>query len=210
MPNDHYYTQHPTSAHKAGEVSWEYRGFPLTFETDSGVFSRTEIDEGTELLLRCLPEEMAGTVLDMGCGYGVMGIAIGKAFPGCHVTMSDINERAVSLSEKNARRNGVTARALQGDGYAALTGEKFATIVQNPPIRAGKAVIYSMFRDAADCLEEGGALWLVIRKQQGAPSALTFLQTLYRDATVTEKKHGFWILRCSDPIRKEGEMPHDL
>lgn len=145
-------------------------------------------------------------MLDMGCGYGVIGIAVGKAYPGLVVTMSDVNERACGLARDNARANGVTAEVLSGDAYASVAGRTFDTILQNPPIRAGKAVIYKMFADAATCLNPGGSLWLVIRKQQGAPSAQAYLKTLFSQVEIPEKEAGYWIFRCSDPIieSKEG------
>ena len=83
-----------------------------------------------------------------------------------------------------------------------MLGQTYDLILQNPPIRAGKAVIYRMFADAASCLSESGELWLVIRKQQGAPSAITYLRTLYGDVETVEKKSGFWVIRCRDVIRQ--------
>ena len=200
MPNDHYYTSAPASAHKPAKVTVTYRGHTLVFDTDSGVFSRTELDRGTEVLLDALPEELFGRVLDMGCGWGVMGVAVAKHWPGTQITMADINQRACSLAEENARKNGVSAHVLESDGYQKVMGETYDLILQNPPIRAGKAVIYQMFADAAKCLAPDGELWLVIRKQQGAPSAITYLRTLYRDVEAVEKKSGFWVLRCRDVI----------
>ncbi len=200
---DHYYTAQPESKHKPGQVSYTYRGEALRFETDSGVFSRTEIDKGTDILLRALPEELSGDVLDMGCGYGVIGITVGRHWPAARITMADVNERACGLSQQNAKQNGVSAQVLVSDGYVKVLGEKYHYILQNPPIRAGKAVIYQMFADAATCLAKGGQLWLVIRKQQGAPSALTYLRTLYHQAEVVEKEAGYWIICCKEPMGQE-------
>ena len=200
---DHYYTPQPESKHKPGLVTYDYRGLSLRFETDSGVFSRTEIDKGTDILLRTLPETLSGDVLDMGCGYGVIGVSVGKCWKDTRITMADVNERACDLSRKNAMNNGVSAKVLVSDGYAQVLGNRYDLILQNPPIRAGKAVIYQMFADAATCLREGGQLWLVIRKQQGAPSALTYLRTLYRQAQVVEKEAGYWIFCCEEPIGQE-------
>lgn len=207
MP-DHYYTAAPASAHKPASVSFAYRGHELRFDTDSGVFSRTEIDRGTAVLLSALPDGLSGRVLDMGCGYGVIGIAVGRAYPACDVTMADINERACALAAANARQNGVTARVMQSDGYAALGGARFDLILQNPPIRAGKAVIYAMFAAAARRLNDGGSLWLVIRKQQGAPSALTYLRTLFADVQIVDREAGYWIFCCKQPQEsKEEDQP---
>ena len=201
MPNDHYYTSAPTSAHKTAYVDMEYRGHALRFETDSGVFSRTELDRGTEVLLDALPETVSGSVLDMGCGWGVIGVAIGKHWPDTVITMADINQRACDLSRKNAAAAGVEATVIESDGYEKVLGHTYDLILQNPPIRAGKAVIYKMFADASVCLHADGELWLVIRKQQGAPSAIAYLKTLFEDVDTVEKKSGFWIIRCRQPIK---------
>ena len=204
MP-DHYYTQTPTSAHKPGQVDFLWRGAKLVFETDSGVFSRTEIDKGTEILLNALPEELTGSLLDMGCGYGVIGVTLGKRYPGLSVVMSDVNERAVELSRRNAQRNGVPARVMQSDGYADVPFRRMDWIVQNPPIRAGKSVIYAMFAEGARRLEPSGELWLVIRKQQGAESAVRYLKTLFGRVEAVSKKGGFWVLRCTQPADRPDE-----
>lgn len=204
-PHDHYYTATPHSEHKPAVVHCTYRGHDLTFDTDSGVFSRTELDRGTEVLLNALPDTLSGQVLDMGCGYGVIGVAVGKHWPACQVTMADINERACGLSRENARKNGVEALVLESDGYERVKEQHFDLILQNPPIRAGKAVIYRMFADAAACLEPAGELWLVIRKQQGAPSAMTYLKTLFETVEAVEKKSGFWVLRCAQALKNTKE-----
>lgn len=209
MPNDHYYTSAPTSAHKTAYVDTEYRGHALHFETDSGVFSRTELDRGTEVLLDALPEEVAGSVLDMGCGWGIIGVAIGKHWPAAVITMADINQRACDLSRKNAQANSVKAQVIESDGYEKILGNTYDLILQNPPIRAGKAVIYQMFADAANCLKENGELWLVIRKQQGAPSAITYLKTLFEEVETPEKKSGFWIIRCWNPLKNSNHNTED-
>jgi len=202
MANDHYYTSAPTSAHKPGQVNFVYRGHTLSFATDSGVFSRPELDRGTEVLLDALPETVQGAVLDMGCGYGVIGVAVGKHWPETRITMADVNQRACALSVENAKVNGVQAEVIESDGYEKVIDRKFDLILQNPPIRAGKAVIYKMFADASECLNPGGELWLVIRKQQGAPSAITYLKTLFDSVETVEKKSGFWIIVCREPIAK--------
>ena len=209
MPNDHYYTSAPTSAHKTAYVETEYRGHALTFETDSGVFSRTELDRGTEVLLDALPETVSGSVLDMGCGWGIIGVAVGRHWPETQITMADINQRACGLSRKNAQANGVEAAVIESDGYQKVLGNTYDLILQNPPIRAGKSVIYQMFADAASCLNENGELWLVIRKQQGAPSAITYLKTLFENVETPEKKSGFWIIRCWNPLKNSNHNTED-
>lgn len=199
MP-DHYFTPLPQSQHRPARLRFAYRGHTLVFDTDSGVFSRLEVDKGSELLLTSLPETMNGRVLDMGCGYGALGLSVAKVCPDCQLTLADINERAVALARQNARTNGLTVQTLVSDSFAALQGQVFDWILLNPPIRAGKQVIYGMFAGAAACLAPQGELWLVIRKQQGAPSALEHLKTLFSQVQNLEKKSGYWILRCREPL----------
>jgi len=193
---DHYYTENPASAHDERRVAVRALGQALTFTTDAGVFSRDGLDRGTEVLLNALPP-LSGRVLDLGCGWGAVGVALGKANPALEIVMTDVNARAAELSRRNARDNGVAATVVQGDGFEAVTG-RFDAIVTNPPIRAGKAVIYGLFERARDYLTPGGALYIVIRKQQGAPSALKFLKERYASVEILDREAGFWVLRAGE------------
>ena len=194
MP-DHYYTASPESAHEARSFRTVFAGRTLAFDTDAGVFSKQHVDPGSELLCRALPDDLAGRVLDMGCGWGAMTIMTLARFPKCEVTMADVNERALALAELNVKKNFMQAEAVLSDGFEKIGGE-FDAVITNPPIRAGKAVIYKMFEDAKAHLVSGGRLYLVIRKQQGAPSALKFLAELYARAEVIEREGGYWIIEC--------------
>lgn len=194
MP-DYYYTASPQSAHEDRHFRTVFLGRTLEFETDAGVFSKQHIDPGSELLCRSLPQTLCGDVLDMGCGWGAMTVMTLAAHPDVRMTMADINERALALAVRNVARNDMQATAVLSDGFAQVVGE-FDAVITNPPIRAGKAVIYRMFEEAKAHLRAGGALYLVIRKQQGAPSALKFLKELYGDAEVIARDGGYWIIRC--------------
>ena len=202
--NDQYYTQDPSSESRPVPCAFVYRGRSLQFMTDAGVFSRGELDQGTRLLIDELPE-LSGDVLDLGCGWGPIGVSIAKANPGCNVTMADVNRRALGLCVDNCKANGVTAECIESDGMAAVMDRTFDTVVTNPPIRAGKQVIYKMFADAAARLNEGGALYLVIRKQQGAESCVKYLRTLYGAVEVLRKSGGFWVVKASEPLEREEE-----
>ncbi len=194
MP-DHYFSETPESAHRPNVCQTVFKGHTLTFETDAGVFSRDGLDKGTALLLQALPD-LSGSVLDLGCGWGAVGISAAKAYPNIRVTMVDINNRAVELSRKNAQRNSVSVKVEQSDGFSVLGEEKFSYILTNPPIRAGKQVIYDLFQKSAGHLLPGGSLYLVIRKQQGAPSAMTFLGTIFPKVQVVERGGGFFVIRA--------------
>ena len=195
MP-DHYYTENPNSAHDERRVTLRALGNELTFFTDAGVFSRDGLDKGTETLLDALPP-LVGRVLDLGCGWGAVGVALGKRYPALDIVMTDINSRAVELARRNLAANGVKAVVVQGDGFEAVEGV-FDVVVTNPPIRAGKAVIYGMFSDAKRFLKPGGALYIVIRKQQGAPSALKYLREIYGDAEVIDRSGGFHVIKATE------------
>ena len=195
MP-DQYYTREPGSESRPTECSFTYRGKELYFTTDAGVFSRGELDTGTRLLLEALPKQMHGEILDMGCGWGPIGISVKAILPETVVTMADVNLRALSRSRENAKRNGVTVEVLESDGFSALADRFFDAVITNPPIRAGKQVIYQMFADAREHLKPGGSLFLVIRKLQGAESCIRYLKTLYTSVEKLERSGGFWVLEA--------------
>ena len=196
--NDQYYTADPHSESKPMPCAFPYRGYGLNFMTDAGVFSKGELDVGTRLLLDALPA-LSGDVLDLGCGWGAIGVAVARANREARVVMADVNHRALGLAKDNCARNGVTAEVIESDGMAAVMGRTFDAVITNPPIRAGKQVIYKMFADAAVSLKEGGALYLVIRKQQGAESCVKYLKTLFDEVEKLDKSAGFWVLKASGP-----------
>ena len=192
---EHYYTNTPTSEHEERSFRAVFAGRVLAFDTDAGVFSKQHVDPGSELLCKSLPDTISGRVLDMGCGWGAMTVMTLARFPRAEVVMADVNERALALAVSNVQKNHMQAQAILSDGFEKIEGE-FDVVITNPPIRAGKAVIYKMFEDAKAYLVPGGSLYLVIRKQQGAPSALKFLKELYSKAEVIERDGGYWIIRC--------------
>ena len=197
----HYYSENPNIAHDEKEVIYEVMGNEFRCVTDAGVFSRDGLDMGTRVMLEALPE-LYGRVLDLGCGWGPVGLAVGKKYPETKIVMTDINQRAVETAAKNLRANGVSnAETLQGDGYENISG-KFDYILLNPPIRTGKSAIYGMFSDARAYLNDGGELYIVIRKQQGAESAEKYLNTIFGDVERVAREKGYWVLRCAEPMEE--------
>ena len=192
--NDHYYTVHPASAHDLRTCTVDVLGVQSQFTTDAGVFSRDGLDTGTRALLEALPE-LRGRVLDLGCGWGAVGVTLARKYPEAELVMTDVNQRAVDLSVRNLAANGARAAVCQGDGFENVSGN-FDFVITNPPIRAGKAAIYGMFADARDRLNPGGQLYIVIRKQQGAPSALKYLREQFTGAEVVARESGFWVIRA--------------
>jgi len=168
----------------------------FTFYTDRGVFSKDHLDFGTRLLLENIPLSLVGdTLLDVGCGYGVMGIVLSKIV-GCHSTLVDVNRRALHLASMNAEVNGVTSVSVLESNCYENVSSSYHTIVTNPPIRAGKKVVYEIVMRAKDHLLPGGTLFLVIRKEQGAKSLISDLETCYH-VEVLERKKGFFVLKCT-------------
>lgn len=196
---EQYFASEPTCESHQVPCAFAYRGHGLNFMTDAGVFSKGELDTGTRLLLDALPE-LSGEVLDLGCGWGAIGIAVKKAYPAIRVTMLDVNRRALELCRRNADQNGIEAECLESDGMAAVMDRTFDFIITNPPIRASKPVIYRMFADASHSLKENGALYLVIRKQQGAESCMKYLKTLFAQVEKVDKSGGFWVLKATQPL----------
>lgn len=171
-------------------------GNKFTFLTDNGVFSKDGLDFGSRLLLETIPlDEVGGKILDMGCGYGVFGIVVGK-LTSAYVDMVDVNLRALHLAERNAKENHVeNVNIFESNVYQNVSA-KYSSIITNPPIRAGKQVVYDIVMNAKNYLKENGKLFLVIRKEQGAKSLIVDLETVYT-VKVLEKKKGFFILECT-------------
>lgn len=192
----HYYTANPDLPHETSTIEYSIGGRKLRFLTDAGVFSRQRVDYGSNVMICTLPA-LRGEVLDLGCGYGPIGISLAVLNPQANITMVDINSRAVALAQKNIEQNSIgNARAVESDGFTDVQG-KFSSIVSNPPIRTGKKVMYPLFQQSFDYLESGGSLWLVIQKKQGAASAQAKLEEVYGNCSAVEKSGGYWILKSS-------------
>ena len=165
------------------------------FYTDNGVFSKDGLDFGSRLLLESIPlDEVGGKVLDMGCGYGVFGIILNK-ITSCYVDMVDVNLRALHLTKRNVEVNCCSNISVFESNVYENIHSKYSCIVTNPPIRAGKEIVYDMVMNAGKYLLDNGKLFLVIRKEQGAKSLIIDLKKYY-DVIVLNRKKGFYILRC--------------
>ncbi|PLS15584.1 16S rRNA methyltransferase [Bacillus sp. M6-12] len=194
---EHYYSKNPETVSKPLYWNFELKGRNFRFKSDSGVFSKNEVDFGSRLLIETfeLNHEIDGDILDVGCGYGPIGLSIASAHPSRTVHMVDINSRAVELSKENARANAIDNVVIyESDQLEAVKKQGFAAILTNPPIRAGKKVVHEIFEQSYEYLTKGGMLWVVIQKKQGAPSAMEKIEQLFGNAEVIVKKKGYYIL----------------
>ena len=166
------------------------------FYTDNGVFSKDGLDFGSRLLLENIPlTEIGESLLDVGCGYGVFGIIL-HIILGVKVTMCDVNRRALHLAEKNIKENKCSDCSVIESSCYQNINSKYSTIITNPPIRAGKKVVYEILEGAKDYLLPGGRLFFVVRKEQGAKSIISDMQKIY-NVEVLERKKGFFIIKCT-------------
>lgn len=188
-----YYAENPDSAHDIHELKVTLLGDKFSFLTDSGVFSKKMIDFGSQLLLNNLHFSEGDTLLDVGCGYGPLGLALAKV-QGVKATMVDINNRALDLAKQNAEKNDVEAMILSSNIYESVSGY-FDHVISNPPIRAGKQVVHTIIEESKNHLLEDGDLTIVIQKKQGAPSAKAKMEEIFGNVEVVKKDKGYYILR---------------
>ena len=164
----------------------------FTFNTDNGVFSKGELDFGTKLLIEnVLKLNISGNILDLGCGYGPIGIILGKILD-VNVWMSDVNKRALHLVKMNLKKNNVQADVIDSSGYENIN-EIFDYVISNPPIRIGKKNLYQLLIDSKKHLKKGGELIIVVRKEQGALSLMKDM-SVYYNVKVLDKAKGFLII----------------
>ena len=197
--SDQYFEREPSSASKKQQFSQSFSDFTMTFATNNGVFSKHKMDFGSRLLLKNLLKFESASLLDLGAGYGSLGLTYAKAYPESQVTLVEINHRAASLITENAKRNGLNNVAIGlGDGYAPITGQKFGIIVTNPPIRAGKAVYYPWVEQAPQHLKVGGHFFCVIQTKQGAKSFYDKMNQVFPVTQLLDIEGGYRILMATN------------
>ncbi|QPC48025.1 class I SAM-dependent methyltransferase [Mangrovibacillus cuniculi] len=194
----HYYTSKPDVESKPQSFTFNLMGKDFTFTTDAGVFSKKEVDFGSRVLIDTFEEpEIEGAIIDVGCGYGPIGLSLASSMPSRTIHMVDVNQRAILLSKQNAELNGISnVRIYESDRLAEIIAPSVAAIVTNPPIRAGKDIVHSIYEQSYDRLIENGELWVVIQKKQGAPSTVEKLESLFKEVEVVEKVKGYWIVKA--------------
>ena len=189
----HYFSNDDNLKSDIKEFYLTLNGEKFKFYTDNGVFSKEKLDFGSRFLIEIvLKENISGNILDLGCGYGVIGIILNKIL-NVPVTMIDINKRAIHLTKMNIKENNCTnINSFISDGYLEVD-KKFNYIISNPPIRVNKKKLYDLIKTSKEYLLEDGKIYLVIRKEQGAKTFIRDFNSLYK-IDILGKKKGFYVI----------------
>ena len=199
--NQMYFAVDPTAKHDEHVVDYHVDNVDLKFTTDAGVFSKMRIDYGSGVLIKAM-KDVAFTeknILDVGTGYGPLGLFAAKFWPKQTVDMVDVNERGLNLAKANAKSNHINnVNIYSSDCYTQIDDDKkFGLILTNPPIRAGKKVVNEILLGANEHLVNGGVLLVVIQKKQGEPSARKLMANLYGNCEILTRDKGYYILKST-------------
>lgn len=201
-----YFDNNSNLISKKRQISVTLNDRFYSFISDNGVFSKSEVDYGSIALLKVLlKEKLFGDILDIGCGYGTIGLILAKNYPDNNFILSDVNMRACALARENSLLFGVSnVEVIESDLFENIN-QSFSFIVTNPPIRAGKKVIYSIFEQSYQHLKQNGSLYLVIRRSHGAESAQKFITSVFGNCELLKKDKGFYIYRATKNDSKTKE-----
>jgi 16S rRNA (guanine1207-N2)-methyltransferase len=193
---NHYYNSNLETKSQLKKFTFTLLEQNLTFYSDHGVFSKDTIDYGTRTLLKnYVYQERHLRILDLGCGYGPVGICLAKKFSNLNVDMVDVNLRAIELTKRNIVENNVlNAKVYESNIYDGIFC-KYDCILTNPPIRAGKQVVHEILAKSYEYLNAKGEIYVVIQKKQGAPSAMAKLEETFGNCEILEKDRGYYILK---------------
>ena len=192
----HYYTDNSQLASNPRSFDYYFDNEKFIFTTDNGVFCKENVDYGSYLLIKnTFRQALGNRLLDLGCGWGPVGIIIKRFNPDIEVTAVDVNSRAVQLTNLNAVQNKTLIKACLCTDILTLN-LLFDSIILNPPIRAGKVVIYDLYDKAYHTLRENGSLYIVIQKKQGASSSVNKLSELFKTVTVLDRECGYWVIQA--------------
>lgn len=193
--SEHYYTENPLSEIKEKQFSYTIRNISLDFTSVSGVFAfEQRIDKASELLIEnYTPSGKA--LLDVGCGYGTIGLFLKALYPQINVSMIDINNRAIDYTCLNAKSNKLEIEAIKSDLYSSLAGRQFDDIVSNPPIAAGKKLNTELINQSYNYLNSNGALWLVAYHNKGGSTLKDIMKFRFGNAEDVEKSGGIRVYK---------------
>jgi len=192
---EHYFAALPKSKAKLGLIHTNLRDKPFTFLTASSVFSKKRVDTGTRLLIETMILPQAGYVLDVGCGYGAVGIAAATFSPRLHVLMTDVNARAVHLAKQNIERNKATnAEARCGCLYEPVKELTFDCVLSNPPVSAGMETVKAIITEAPKIMANNATFQMVIRSKTGGKTLLPIFNETFGNSGVLARESGYRVL----------------
>ena len=192
----HYFSEKPIAKSDIKIVEDILRGKRLKFKTDAGVFSYGKVDKGTKILVENVIVDKDDDILDLGCGYGVIGIALADEVKS--VTMADINRRAIKLAKENIKLNnleGCDIRVVYSDLYENVRDREYDKIITNPPIRTGKEVLHRIIKEGKGILKDNGEIWVVIQTKQGAKSLAKYMEEVFGNVETVTIKGGYRVLK---------------
>ena len=193
----HYFENDDSLKSEKRVIKYTINSMNFELTSDLGVFSKNELDPGSKLLIQnAINDKIHGDLLDMGCGYGPIGITLASICSLDKVDFVDVNRRALSLTNDNATKYNIkNFSVIESNGFEKIV-DNYDYILINPPIRAGKEIIFKMFENSIEKLKKNGVLLIVIRKDQGAPSAKNKLQSIYGNCETIDREKGYHILKC--------------
>lgn len=192
----HYYINDNNLSSNIKEIEYTYRGNVLKYLVDNGVFSKDRVDFGTNVLLQNLPVFEDNTkILDVGCGYGAIGLAVAKSNKTLFVEMIDVNLRAIELVKENLKINKIFNVDVYESNLYDNVNSTFDYIISNPPIRAGKKIVFGVIDQGLNHLNSGGEIYVVIQKKQGAPSLFKEMENVFGNAEIIAKESGYFIIK---------------
>jgi len=192
----HYFTDNSELESNPTTFTYTLKDKNISFTTDIGVFSKNMLDFGTRVLLDAITiTKHQKTVLDIGCGYGAIGVSLKMLHSHVKVEMIDVNDRAVALCQKNIEQNNLSDISVYKSNVFEEVSNTFDVIVTNPPIRAGKTVVQQILEESYRYLNPQGELWVIIQKKQGAPSAKKKMEDIFTNVEVIKRDKGYYLLK---------------
>jgi len=192
----HYFINDPNLKSHKTTFTTTIKNVSVRLSSDTGVFAKNSLDLGTKILLENISINPNQTLLDMGCGYGIIGIYLFKAFSPQQLTMVDVNQKALKLAQENILNNDVVADIISSNFFENIK-QKFDHIISNPPIRIGKTLLYDFYYQSTKHLNKQGSLWLVVNKKHGAESTIKYLKTLFNHVEIVNKQKGFNVIKAT-------------